>query len=120
MAWRVVESRRFRAGFFAPAGGATVPKTRAEGLLFTLARSFEGAMATEARADVCRAVQVATVKKLGGCGWDLATLVEYALRTRAAGRADPFGPLLELWHTGYALDALRPDAIVLAAPSFLR
>ena len=74
--------------------------------------------ATE-RPELAALVRRETVKRLGGCGWDLGLLVEVALRTRAAGRADPFGPLLELWQTGFALDAIRDDAIVLAAPAFV-
>jgi hypothetical protein len=36
---------------------------------------------------------------------------------RLPDRADPFEPLLALWATGYALDAITDDAVVLVCPS---
>ncbi len=33
-----------------------------------------------------------------------------------AGLAAPFEPLMELWRTGYLLNSVGPDALVLVAP----
>jgi hypothetical protein len=61
-------------------------------------------------------VRDALSRRLGAAAWDAAAAVRWELLGRALGPEQPFSPLCALWETGYALDALSVDGVILVAP----
>jgi hypothetical protein len=115
--WRVTEPKKFRARFCSRS--ATYTGDSLYRALSTSATAVTERARFSMQPDLATALQtlqVTVARQWGPVAWDICALLKWHEMSGALGIESPFDALIALWESGYALDDVEPERIVLVAP----